>query len=258
MHACVDEWNAGLHTLELCHRTTANYKQGEINTTLSLTGYFKSSVNCVQPVGFYCIWNVFISMYFLGNKTRTTCQWWGLNQQPFCYNILLWYQGYNRSFNNLSDFAVCRCFCVECVDLLVGPGAAQAAIKEDPWNCYMCGQKPQYGLLERRADWPNRLQHFFANNHDQDFVSNVGVVLKFYKKNGICDYSWLIFKQEWSIISKVVANSEVSTIHLKTFSLASRCIVQVKSNRQSEKWQCSLYGNSSWITNIQHWEANYI
>ncbi|KAI7804830.1 DNA (cytosine-5)-methyltransferase 3A isoform X3 [Triplophysa rosa] len=63
----------------------------------------------------------------------------------------------------------CRCFCVECVDLLVGPGASQAAIKEDPWNCYMCGQKGQYGLLERRADWPCRLQHFFANNHDQDF-----------------------------------------------------------------------------------------
>ncbi|KAI2654512.1 DNA (cytosine-5)-methyltransferase 3A [Labeo rohita] len=62
-----------------------------------------------------------------------------------------------------------RCFCVECVDLLVGPGAAQAAIKEDPWNCYMCGPKAQYGLLERRADWPCRLQHFFANNHDQDF-----------------------------------------------------------------------------------------
>ncbi|XP_071760134.1 DNA (cytosine-5)-methyltransferase 3A isoform X3 [Centroberyx gerrardi] len=63
----------------------------------------------------------------------------------------------------------CRCFCVECVDLLVGPGAAHAAIKEDPWNCYMCGQKGVFGLLERRTDWPCRLQHFFANNHDQDF-----------------------------------------------------------------------------------------
>ncbi|XP_035277979.1 DNA (cytosine-5)-methyltransferase 3A isoform X3 [Anguilla anguilla] len=63
----------------------------------------------------------------------------------------------------------CRCFCVECVDLLVGPGAAQAAIKEDPWNCYMCGNKSLYGLLRRRDDWPSRLQHFFANNHDQDF-----------------------------------------------------------------------------------------
>lgn len=72
----------------------------------------------------------------------------------------------------------CRCFCVECVDLLVGPGAAQAAIKEDPWNCYMCGPKAQYGLLDRRADWPCRLQHFFANNHDQDFVSGISGTLK--------------------------------------------------------------------------------
>ncbi|XP_055721338.1 DNA (cytosine-5)-methyltransferase 3A-like isoform X2 [Salvelinus fontinalis] len=65
----------------------------------------------------------------------------------------------------------CRCFCVECVDLLVGPGAAQIAIKEDPWCCYMCekGQKGVFGLLERHTDWPCRLQHFFANNHDQDF-----------------------------------------------------------------------------------------
>ncbi|XP_077443354.1 DNA (cytosine-5)-methyltransferase 3A-like isoform X4 [Stigmatopora argus] len=63
----------------------------------------------------------------------------------------------------------CRCFCVECVDLLVGPGSAAAAIKEDPWNCYMCGPRNTYGLLRRRDDWPCRLQHFFANNHEQDF-----------------------------------------------------------------------------------------
>lgn len=69
-------------------------------------------------------------------------------------------------------FCLCRCFCVECVDLLVGQGAAHAAIKEDPWNCYMCSQKGVFGLLGRRGDWPCRLQHFFANNHDQDFVSS--------------------------------------------------------------------------------------
>lgn len=69
----------------------------------------------------------------------------------------------------------CRCFCVECVDLLVGQGAAHAAIKEDPWNCYMCSQKGAFGLLGRRSDWPCRLQHFFAKNHDQDFVSLVWV-----------------------------------------------------------------------------------
>ncbi|XP_075893769.1 DNA (cytosine-5-)-methyltransferase 3 alpha a isoform X9 [Nelusetta ayraudi] len=63
----------------------------------------------------------------------------------------------------------CRCFCVECVDLLVGAGSAATAIKEDPWNCYMCGPRNTYGLLRRRDDWPSRLQHFFANNHEQDF-----------------------------------------------------------------------------------------
>lgn len=72
---------------------------------------------------------------------------------------------------NLTHAPHPRCFCVECVDLLVGPGAAQAAIKEDPWNCYMCGHKGVYGLLRRREDWPSRLQMFFANNHDQEFVS---------------------------------------------------------------------------------------
>lgn len=66
---------------------------------------------------------------------------------------------------------VWRCFCVECVDLLVGAGSAAAAIKEDPWNCYMCGPRNTYGLLRRRDDWPCRLQHFFANNHEQEFVS---------------------------------------------------------------------------------------
>ncbi|XP_061899134.1 DNA (cytosine-5)-methyltransferase 3A isoform X1 [Entelurus aequoreus] len=65
----------------------------------------------------------------------------------------------------------CRCFCVECINLLVGQGAAHAAINEDPWNCFMCGQQGAYGLLLRRTDWPRRLQHFFANNHDQSFES---------------------------------------------------------------------------------------
>ena len=83
---------------------------------------------------------------------------------------------------------------MECVDLLVGPGAAQIAIKEDPWCCYMCekGQKGVFGLLERHTDWPCRLQHFFANNHDQDFVSSTSVLavcVKFTpksKKNVTC------------------------------------------------------------------------
>lgn len=60
---------------------------------------------------------------------------------------------------------------MECVDLLVGTGSAKAAINEDPWNCYMCSSKGVFGMLRRRDDWTSRLQLFFANNHDQEFVS---------------------------------------------------------------------------------------
>lgn len=74
-----------------------------------------------------------------------------------------------------------RCFCVECVDLLVGTGSAQVAINEDPWNCYMCSSKGVFGILRRRDDWTSRLQLFFANNHDQDFVSYLTIRKTLYR-----------------------------------------------------------------------------
>ncbi|KAM8953322.1 DNA (cytosine-5)-methyltransferase 3A [Pelodytes ibericus] len=62
-----------------------------------------------------------------------------------------------------------RCFCMECIDLLVGPDAAQTAIKEDPWMCYMCAHSRTHGLLRRRGDWPSRLQDVLSNPQDQEF-----------------------------------------------------------------------------------------
>ncbi|XP_063775531.1 DNA (cytosine-5)-methyltransferase 3A-like isoform X2 [Pseudophryne corroboree] len=62
-----------------------------------------------------------------------------------------------------------RCFCVECVDLLVGPGAAKSAIQEDPWNCVMCDQNGVRGLLQRRDNWPTHLQALLSNHHDLDY-----------------------------------------------------------------------------------------
>ncbi|KAM4771276.1 DNA (cytosine-5)-methyltransferase 3A-like [Rhinophrynus dorsalis] len=62
-----------------------------------------------------------------------------------------------------------RCFCVECVDLFVGPGTAQEVIEEDPWSCYMCDHKGTYGLLRRREDWPTHVQSMLTNYHDQEF-----------------------------------------------------------------------------------------
>uniref|UniRef100_A0AAQ4QHM1 DNA (cytosine-5-)-methyltransferase n=1 Tax=Gasterosteus aculeatus aculeatus TaxID=481459 RepID=A0AAQ4QHM1_GASAC len=95
----------------------------------------------------------------------------------------------------------CRCFCVECVDLLVGPGSAATAIKEDPWNCFMCGPRSSFGLLRRRDDWPSRLQHFFANNHEQDFVKKYITVRHKYLL-----FSLLVLKDLGMQVDKYVAS----------------------------------------------------
>lgn len=124
---------------------------------------------------------------------------------------------------DLADCVVCRCFCVECVDLLVGPGAAQAAIKEDPWNCYMCGQKPQFGLLERRADWPSRLQHFFANNHDQDFVS---VTHLYHKPSHLKGFGLTGTEQcEMMQLKEIVASYKLPTLLKRVLPGTASCIV---------------------------------
>uniref|UniRef100_UPI00358F6A83 DNA (cytosine-5)-methyltransferase 3A-like isoform X2 n=1 Tax=Myxine glutinosa TaxID=7769 RepID=UPI00358F6A83 len=67
---------------------------------------------------------------------------------------------------NLNCF---RCFCVECLDLLVGPGTAKIAIEEEPWNCYMCRPGNSFGLLQRREDWAHCLQQLFANSNSQEY-----------------------------------------------------------------------------------------
>ncbi|KAJ0064825.1 hypothetical protein NL108_015657, partial [Boleophthalmus pectinirostris] len=63
----------------------------------------------------------------------------------------------------------CRCFCVDCLDILVDPGASNAARHLDPWMCYMCQPPLPYGVLKRRHDWSLKLQEFFANDNGQEF-----------------------------------------------------------------------------------------
>ncbi|KAK7883861.1 hypothetical protein WMY93_026984 [Mugilogobius chulae] len=63
----------------------------------------------------------------------------------------------------------CRCFCVDCLDILVDPGASDSARHLDPWMCYMCQPPQAYGVLKRRHDWNLKLQQFFANDNGQEF-----------------------------------------------------------------------------------------
>uniref|UniRef100_A0A674BVV3 DNA (cytosine-5-)-methyltransferase n=1 Tax=Salmo trutta TaxID=8032 RepID=A0A674BVV3_SALTR len=65
----------------------------------------------------------------------------------------------------------CRCFCVECLDILVGAGASNSARNLDPWRCYMCQPLQPYGVLKQRHDWSMKLQEFFINDNGQEFES---------------------------------------------------------------------------------------
>ncbi|XP_077345246.1 DNA (cytosine-5)-methyltransferase 3A-like isoform X3 [Lithobates pipiens] len=62
-----------------------------------------------------------------------------------------------------------RSFCLGCVDLLEGKGSAQAARETDPWKCYMCRETLVSGLLQRRHDWPSRLQTLLTNKNDPKY-----------------------------------------------------------------------------------------
>lgn len=65
----------------------------------------------------------------------------------------------------------CRCFCVECLEVLVGPGTAADAKLQEPWSCYMCLPQRCHGILRRRKDWSVRLQAFFTSDPGLDYVS---------------------------------------------------------------------------------------
>ncbi|XP_076786144.1 DNA (cytosine-5)-methyltransferase 3B isoform X8 [Arvicanthis niloticus] len=65
-----------------------------------------------------------------------------------------------------SNTSCCRCFCVECLEVLVGTGTAENAKLQEPWSCYMCLPQRCHGVLRRRKDWNVRLQDFFTTDPD--------------------------------------------------------------------------------------------
>uniref|UniRef100_A0A8C2T1L7 DNA (cytosine-5-)-methyltransferase n=1 Tax=Coturnix japonica TaxID=93934 RepID=A0A8C2T1L7_COTJA len=68
-----------------------------------------------------------------------------------------------------SNSSCCRCFCVECLEVLVGRGSSTKAKEQEPWNCYMCQPQRSYGVLQRRQDWSSRLQDFFTSDKGQEY-----------------------------------------------------------------------------------------
>ncbi|TMS16989.1 DNA (cytosine-5)-methyltransferase 3B [Larimichthys crocea] len=63
----------------------------------------------------------------------------------------------------------CRCFCKDCLDILVGPGTFEKLKDVDPWSCYMCCPSECRGNLKLRPNWSVKVQDFFVNNSALEF-----------------------------------------------------------------------------------------
>uniref|UniRef100_A0A671VLU0 DNA (cytosine-5-)-methyltransferase n=1 Tax=Sparus aurata TaxID=8175 RepID=A0A671VLU0_SPAAU len=60
----------------------------------------------------------------------------------------------------------CRCFCKDCLDILVGNGTFDKLKDVDPWSCYMCQPSECAGNLKLRPDWRVKVQDLFVNNSE--------------------------------------------------------------------------------------------
>ncbi|CAL8329611.1 unnamed protein product [Merluccius merluccius] len=68
-----------------------------------------------------------------------------------------------------SNASCCRCFCKDCINILVGPGTFDKLRDVDPWSCYMCTPSTCSGNLKLRSDWSLKVQEFFVNNSAMAF-----------------------------------------------------------------------------------------
>lgn len=63
----------------------------------------------------------------------------------------------------------CRCFCKDCLDILVAEGTFDKLKDIDPWRCYMCEPSTCDGHLKLRPDWSVKVQDLFTNNSAMAF-----------------------------------------------------------------------------------------
>ncbi|CAL8406482.1 unnamed protein product [Arctogadus glacialis] len=58
----------------------------------------------------------------------------------------------------------CRCFCKDCLNILVGQGTFDQLKDINLWSCYVCKPSECGGNLMLRSDWRLKVQEFFVNN----------------------------------------------------------------------------------------------
>nr|XP_026693797.1 DNA (cytosine-5)-methyltransferase 3A-like isoform X1 [Ciona intestinalis] len=51
-----------------------------------------------------------------------------------------------------------RCFCTDCLDLMVGAGQYDKLVPLDKWSCYVCTNDSSCSLIVKREDWQEKLR----------------------------------------------------------------------------------------------------
>ena len=87
---------------------------------------------------------------------------------PASYAIVYSKPSRHGSCSNMSSPSS---YCLDCLNILVGPGTFDSLKEVDPWICYLCEPHNAHGALKPRLDWSIRVQEFFANNSAFQFVS---------------------------------------------------------------------------------------
>uniref|UniRef100_A0A671VLT5 DNA (cytosine-5-)-methyltransferase n=1 Tax=Sparus aurata TaxID=8175 RepID=A0A671VLT5_SPAAU len=96
----------------------------------------------------------------------------------------------------------CRCFCKDCLDILVGNGTFDKLKDVDPWSCYMCQPSECAGNLKLRPDWRVKVQDLFVNNSAMEFRRPLKVLSLF---DGIAT-GYLVLKDLGFKIERYIAS----------------------------------------------------
>ncbi|XP_048202403.1 DNA (cytosine-5)-methyltransferase 3-like [Perognathus longimembris pacificus] len=87
------------------------------------------------------------------------------------------YQGFCSICGSGDTLLICespdctRCYCFECVDVLVSPGTAERVQAMSLWVCFLCLPFSSSGLLHRRRKWRAQLKAF----QDREAVNSLEV-----------------------------------------------------------------------------------
>uniref|UniRef100_A0A8C4SHJ0 DNA (cytosine-5-)-methyltransferase n=1 Tax=Erpetoichthys calabaricus TaxID=27687 RepID=A0A8C4SHJ0_ERPCA len=148
------------------HKILCKSKTGGDSHTRGEKSYFDFCLSCGSPETetFHPLFEGGLCLRCKDNFTETVYRYDEDGYQSYCticcagLEVIL-----------CGNSSCCRCFCIDCLDTLVGAGTFEKLKNVDPWSCYICIPSARYGVLKQRPNWSVKVQEFFANNSGMEF-----------------------------------------------------------------------------------------